>query len=154
MKWHKLTTRKMTEDEVEIYGDKYDFMWDGRTPNINEEVLVTYPLSSGKFVDTYIDTWEEIGDGVGFENTDNDVIYWMELPKYNGELEKANGLLNEIREIDLKLRQLEHPFYRVSIEDYFIPFNEKYKQKFVDILKEIRGEMVEELNKLGVVEDD
>ena len=72
------------------------------------------------------------------------------------ELEKANGLLNEIREIDLKLRRLEHPFYRVriSIEDYFIPFNEKYKQKFVDILKEIRDEMVEELNKLGVVEDD
>ena len=72
------------------------------------------------------------------------------------ELEKANGLLEEIKEIDLKLRQLEHPFYRVriTIEDYFISFNEKYKQKFVDILKEIRDEMVEELNKLGVVEDD
>lgn len=72
------------------------------------------------------------------------------------ELEKANGLLNEIREIDLKLRQLEHHFYRVriSIDDYFISFNEKYKQKFTAILKEIRDEMVEELNKLGVVEDD
>ena len=36
------------------------------------------------------------------------------------ELEKANGLLEEIKEIDLKLRQLEHPFYRVriTIEDY------------------------------------
>lgn len=72
------------------------------------------------------------------------------------ELEKANGLLNEIREIDLKLRQLEHPFNRarISIEDYFISFDEKYKQKFVDILKEIRDEMVEELNELGVVEND
>ena len=72
------------------------------------------------------------------------------------ELEKANGLLNEIREIDLKLRQLEHPFYRVriSIEDYFISFNEKYKQKVVNILKEIRDEMIKELNELGVVEDD
>lgn len=87
MKWNKLTTRKMTEDEVEIYGDKYDFMWDGTLPELDEKVLVTFPLSSGKFVDTYIDTWEEIGDGVGFENTDNDVIYWMELPKYNGELD-------------------------------------------------------------------
>nr|DAK15698.1 MAG TPA: Protein of unknown function (DUF551) [Caudoviricetes sp.] len=87
MKWNKLITRKMTEDEVEFYGDKYDFMWDGTLPDIGEEVLVTVPLSSGKFVDTYIDTWEEIGDGVGFENTDNDVIYWMELPKYNGELD-------------------------------------------------------------------
>lgn len=87
MKWNKLITRKMTEDEVEIYGDKYDFMWDGRTPELGEEVLVTVPLSSGKFVDTYVDTWEEIGDGVGFENTDDDVIYWMEIPQYNGELD-------------------------------------------------------------------
>lgn len=87
MKWNKLITRKMTEDEVEIYGDKYDFMWDGTLPELDEEVLVTYPLSSGIFVDTRIDTWIEIGDGVGFENTDNDVIYWMELPKYNGELD-------------------------------------------------------------------
>lgn len=72
------------------------------------------------------------------------------------ELEKANGLLEKIKEIDLKLRQLEHPFYRVriTIEDYFISFNEKYKQKFVDILKGIRDEMVEELNKLGVTEND
>lgn len=72
------------------------------------------------------------------------------------ELEKANELLNEIREIDLKLRQLEHPFNRVriSIDDYFISFNEKYKQKIVNILKEIRDEMIKELNELGVVEDD
>ena len=87
MKWNKLTIRKMTEDEVEIYGDKYDFMWDGRTPNIGEEVLVTYPLSSGEFTDTSIDTWEEFEDELGFENTENDVIYWMEIPQYNGELD-------------------------------------------------------------------
>ena len=72
------------------------------------------------------------------------------------ELEKANGLLEEIKEIDLKLRQLEHPFNRarISIDDYFISFNEKYKQKFVNILKEIRDEMVEKLNELGVTEND
>ena len=87
MKWNKLTTRKMTEEEVEIYGDKYNFMWDGRTPDIDEEVLVTYPLSSGEFTDTSIDTWEEIEDELGFENTENDVIYWMEIPQYNGELD-------------------------------------------------------------------
>lgn len=87
MKWNKLTTRKMTEDEVEIYGDKYDFMWDGTLPELDEEVLVTYPLSSGEFVYTRKDTWIEIGDEVGFENTDNDVIYWMKIPQYNGELD-------------------------------------------------------------------
>lgn len=85
MKWNKLITRKMTEDEVEIYGDKYDFMWDGTLPELGEKVLVTFPLPSGKFVDTYIDTWEEMGDGLGFEDTDEDVIYWTELPKFEGE---------------------------------------------------------------------
>ena len=38
-------------------------------------------------MDTYVDTWVEIGDELGFENTDNDVIYWMEFPEYNGELD-------------------------------------------------------------------
>ena len=85
MKWNKLITRKMTEDEVEIYGDKYDFMWGGTLPELGEKALVTFPLPSGKFVDTYIDTWEEIGDGVGFDDTDEDVIYWTELPKFEGE---------------------------------------------------------------------
>ena len=87
MKWNKLTLRELTEDEVEIYGDKYDFMWDGTLPDIGEEVLVTYPLSPGDFMDTYVDTWVEIGGELGFENTDNDVIYWMEFPEYNGELD-------------------------------------------------------------------
>lgn len=85
MKWHKIYKRELTEDEVEIYGDKYDFMWEGYNPDIGEEVLLTYPLPSGKFVDTYIDTWKEIGDGVNFEDTDADVIYWTELPKFEGE---------------------------------------------------------------------
>lgn len=87
MKWHKLTTRKMTEDEVEFYGDKYDFMWDGHIPEIGEEVLVTVLSPSGKFIKTYTDTWIEFDNGVGFENTENDVIYWMEIPQYNGELD-------------------------------------------------------------------
>lgn len=87
MKWNKLTVRELTKEEQEEYGDLYNFMWEGHAPDINEEVLVTYPLSSGEFTDTSIDTWEEIDDGLGFENTDNDVIYWMEIPQYNGELD-------------------------------------------------------------------
>ena len=60
-------------------------MWEGHTPNIGEEVLLTYPLSSGGYSDTRLDTWEEIGDGLGFEGTDADEIYWTELPKFEGE---------------------------------------------------------------------
>ena len=89
MKWNKLTVRELTKEERKEYGDLYNFMWDGHAPDIGEEVLVTYPLSSGKFVDTFIDTWVEFDNSeVGFENTENDVIYWMELPQYNGELDE------------------------------------------------------------------
>ena len=87
MKWNKLTVRELTKEEQEEYGDLYNFMWEGHAPDIYEEVLVTYPLPSGKFIDTHTDTWIEFDNGVGFENTDNDVIYWMEFPEYNGELD-------------------------------------------------------------------
>lgn len=72
------------------------------------------------------------------------------------ELEKANGLLEEIREIDFRIGQIEHPLNRarISINDYFISFNDKYKQKFTVILKEIRDEKLKELNELGVTEND
>lgn len=72
------------------------------------------------------------------------------------ELEKANELLNEIRDIDFHIRQIEHPRNRarITVDDYFISFNDKYKEKFVNILKEIRDEKLKELNELGVVEDD
>lgn len=86
MKWNKLTLRELTEEEQEEYG--YKMLWDGPIPELDEEVLVTYPLSSGEFVNTRKDTWIEIGDEVGFEYTDNDVIYWMQIPQYNGELDE------------------------------------------------------------------
>lgn len=72
------------------------------------------------------------------------------------ELEKANGLLVEIREIDFHISKIEHPLNRarITVDDYFISFNDKYKQKFTAILKEIRDEKLKELNELGVVEDD
>lgn len=87
MKWHKVYLRTMTEEEKEFYKGDSDEIWDGDIPDIDEEVLVTYPLSSGEFVDTYIDTWLDFEIGLGFENTENDVIYWMEIPQYNGELD-------------------------------------------------------------------
>jgi len=76
------------ENNTSNYGNKYDFMWDRTLPDIDEEVLVTYPLSSGEFVDTYKDTWLDFEVGEGFENTESDVVYWMEIPQYNGELDE------------------------------------------------------------------
>lgn len=87
MKWKKVYLREMDEEEKEFYKGDSKEMWDGDIPELNEEVLVTSPLSSGGFTDTFIDTWVDFDEGVGFENTDNDIIYWMEIPKYNGELD-------------------------------------------------------------------
>ena len=85
MKWNKLTVIELTKEEQEECG--YETLWCGPIPELDEEVLVTYPLSTGKFVDTYVDTWLEFEIGVGVENTENDVIYWMKIPQYNGELD-------------------------------------------------------------------
>lgn len=85
IKWNKLEARELTKEEREIY--TYDSMWDGLMPELNEEVLVTVPSCNGGFVDTYTDIWIEFNGEVGFEYTDDNIIYWMEMPKYNGELE-------------------------------------------------------------------
>lgn len=86
MKWNKLELRELPIEEQEDCGCEH--MWVGPTPELDKEVLVTFPLSSGKFVDTFIDTWVDFEVGVGFENTENDVFYWMEIPQYNGELDE------------------------------------------------------------------
>lgn len=71
------------------------------------------------------------------------------------ELQKANDLLGEIKEIDFYLRVTDDAIgnIRISINNRVIFFNNKYKVKFVAIMKEIRNELIEELKKLGVTEE-
>ena len=148
MKWHKLTKRKMTEDEVEIYGDKYDFMWDGTLPDIDEEVLVTYPLSSGEFVDTYKDTWLDFEIGLGFENTESDVVYWMQIPQYNGEL---GGLKMTNEELKQEIERLEE-----QIKGLKAKLEEKVENKpyEVEVPEDIdRYYYVDELGDINLVGD-
>lgn len=72
------------------------------------------------------------------------------------ELEKANWLLNEIKEIDFILKMIKSPVkdMKIGVSDYSIYFGCEYKKKFITVINEIRDEMVKELNELGVVEDD
>lgn len=78
MKWNKLTTRPLDDEEKEYYKDsEIDFIWDGSQPEIDEEVLVWTPRSE----EVFTDIWVEYEDGVCFENTDNEVIYWMSFPE-------------------------------------------------------------------------
>lgn len=59
--WNKLTTRDIYEDEKEIFGDGFDFVWDGKTPEIDEEVIVYNPktqeitTTSGLILGTVLD---------------------------------------------------------------------------------------------------
>lgn len=71
------------------------------------------------------------------------------------ELQKANDLLGEIKEIDFYLRMVNRSTgnIRISINAHIIFFNNKYKPKFVLFMKEIRNELVEELKELGVTEE-
>lgn len=79
MKWNKLRLRPLNDEEKEYYKDsKIDFMWDGKEPELDEEVLV-YTLRSKE---VYTDIWTDDFDyGVGFESTDESVIYWMSFPE-------------------------------------------------------------------------
>lgn len=37
--WNKLTTRNIAEDEKEYFNGGIEFVWEGKTPEIDEEVL-------------------------------------------------------------------------------------------------------------------
>lgn len=75
--WNKLTTRNIAEDEKEYFNGGIEFVWEGKTPEIDEEVLVYNP----KTQNIYTDTWIDYGEGIGFENTDEDTVFWMSYPK-------------------------------------------------------------------------
>lgn len=69
------------------------------------------------------------------------------------ELEKANGLLNEIKNIDRMTEDIvDYNYVEIETEHAGSSFEEKHKQKFINVLKEIRNELVEELKELGVTE--
>lgn len=71
------------------------------------------------------------------------------------ELQKATDLLKKITEIDfyLKTTKMSLSNIEIRVHTHVIFFNNEYKQKFDDTLKEIRDDMVEELKLLGVVEE-
>lgn len=71
------------------------------------------------------------------------------------ELEKANGLLNEIKKIDLMTEDIvDYNYVEIETEHATNCFGEKHKQKFINVLKEIKEEIIKELNELGVVENE
>ena len=69
----------LDDEEKEYYQDTdVNFRWDGNEPYIGEEVLVWTSQSQGVYTDIWTDDFDY---GVGFENTDAPVIYWMSFPE-------------------------------------------------------------------------
>ena len=75
--WNKLTTRNIAEDEKEYFNSGIEFVWEGKTPEIDEEVLLYNPTTKRIITDT----WVDYGEGIGFEYTDEDTVFWMSYPK-------------------------------------------------------------------------
>jgi hypothetical protein len=79
------------------------------------------------------------------------------------ELERANELYREIKDINDVLETIKgySSDIRVSTRysladmdfDKIVYFNGKRKEKILDTLKEIKDEMIKELNELGVTEE-
>ena len=76
VQWNKLVARELIDEEKEFFGDKVASIWEGVTPEIDEEVLVYTPKSG-----VTTDTWVDYEDGVGFENFEEEVIYWTSFPE-------------------------------------------------------------------------
>lgn len=70
-----------------------------------------------------------------------------------GEINKINDFLKKIKTYSTDIK-VSTNFQSFNIHDEIVYFSGEHKQKFVNILKKIKEEMIEELNELGVVEDD
>lgn len=74
--WKKLTVRELTEEEKDFFGEQVSTIWEGVTPELDEEVLV-YTENSGYIIDKMLGIW----GGLNFTDNQNEpVIYWSELP--------------------------------------------------------------------------
>lgn len=68
------------------------------------------------------------------------------------DVEKADNLLRELKKVDclLKKSQLTGYYVVVSLADENIIFNKGGKEKIIETVKEIRKDIIQELEKMGV----
>ena len=68
------------------------------------------------------------------------------------EIRKANELLNELENVDsfLKKTQLTGYYVEVSLADENIYLRKQGKEKIIETVREIRKDIIQELEKMGV----
>lgn len=72
------------------------------------------------------------------------------------ELREANDLLDELENLDTLIFDLQHTerILKVFTSHKEVNIKNSHKNKIKQALLEIKGELVEELKELGVVEDE
>lgn len=72
------------------------------------------------------------------------------------EIKEANKLIDEIKHLDRFTMDIQNPERTLKVSSEFdaIILKREHKIKVMQVLLGIRGELAEELEKLGVVEDE
>lgn len=70
------------------------------------------------------------------------------------ETKEANRLINRIEELDNFTIDVQNPARTLTVSSQFdgVTINKEYKAKIIQVILEMRRELAEELEKLGVTE--
>lgn len=70
------------------------------------------------------------------------------------ETKEANRLINRIEKLDNFTIDVQNPARTLTVSSQFdgVTINKEYKAKIIQVILEMRRELAEELEKLGVVE--
>ena len=72
------------------------------------------------------------------------------------ETKEANRLINRIEKLDNFTIDIQNPARTLTVSSQFdgVTINKEYKAKIIQVILEMRRELAEELEKLGVTEYD
>lgn len=68
------------------------------------------------------------------------------------EINKINDFLNKLKTYSTDIK-ISTNFQSFNIHNEIVYFSGKHKEKIIEVIEDITGEMIKELNELGVVED-
>lgn len=80
MVWNKLFTRRMTDEEKEVYGADHDFIWDGKLPEVDQFVIVKRYAEDEPSIDKWVDDYD--GTLGFYYNNDIEECYWVSVPEF------------------------------------------------------------------------
>ena len=72
------------------------------------------------------------------------------------EARKVNGLIDEIKNLDSLIKEVQSPFKKIWVSDNntAVTLRGKYKTEVIQVLLGVRRELARELEELGVTEEN